>query len=105
MTAAERRKSEAWRAAKSLLHEHGMPKAQTGTFLGKLHTDCGNTEQFLAIVEEAVAARPAEPEAWLRAACQRRNGARGGNRQEALEQRNSQVAAEWAARGGHHATQ
>jgi hypothetical protein len=76
MTASESRKTASWRAGKSLLHAHGMPKDQTGTFLGKLHTDCGSTDVFLSIVEQAVAERPAEPEAWMRAACQRVTGQR-----------------------------
>lgn len=97
MTALERRKSEAWKGAKSLLNAHGMPKAQTGTFVGKLVTDYG-AETVLDVLESAVLQRPAEPDAWIVAACKRNAGQRQRpNKQEALEQRNRAVAAEWVA--------
>jgi hypothetical protein len=97
MTALERRKSEAWKGAKSLLNAHGMPKAQTGSFVGKLVTDYG-AETVLDVLECAVLQRPAEPDAWIVAACKRNAGQRQRpNKQEALEQRNRAVAAEWVA--------
>lgn len=74
MTSAESRKAAAWRGAKSLLHAHGMPKAQTGAFIGKLASDHPDT--YLAVLEAAVLERPAEPDAWMRGACQQRAGTR-----------------------------
>lgn len=97
MTDIERRKSEAWKGAKSLLNAHGMPKAQTGAFVGKLVTDYG-AETVIDVLESAVRQRPAEPDAWIVAACKRNAGERKHpNKQEALEQRNRAVAAEWVA--------
>lgn len=77
MTDFERRKSDAWKGAKSLLNAHGMPMDQTGAYLGKLHADYG-TDAFLEVIEAAIVERPSEPEAWLKAACQRRAGERQG---------------------------
>lgn len=76
MTPAERRKTIAWRGAKSLLNAHGMPMDQTGAFLNSLHKDC--PDGLLDALERAVVERPAEPEAWLKAACKRtaRKGAK-----------------------------
>lgn len=98
--AADLTKHELWTVGKSLLAEQGMPKAQCGSFVGKLVTDYGD-----AIVVEAVratvVARPADAAEYLRGCCMRAAGQRapaGGqiNRQEALEQRNRQVAHAWA---------
>jgi hypothetical protein len=84
--------------------EQGMPKAQCGSFVGKLVNDYGE-----AIVVEAVrttvVARPADAAEYLKACCMRAKGQRANpNRQEALEQRNRQVAADWAAQGDPVAT-
>jgi uncharacterized protein YdaU (DUF1376 family) len=75
MTAGEKRKTAAWRGAKSLLNEHGMPMAQTGAFIGKLASDYGQ-DVTLEVMEAAVVERPAEPSAWMKAACQSRAGKR-----------------------------
>jgi hypothetical protein len=78
MTSTERRKTLAWRGAKSLLNTHGMPKDQTGAFLGKLHRDYRviGDDAFLSVLESAVVYRPDEPEAWIAAAMQRAAGNR-----------------------------
>src|SRR5574337_1058373 len=75
MTSIKRRKSDAWKGAKSLLNAHGMPKAQTGAYIAKLATEYG-ADTVLDVLEAAVLERPAEPDAWMRAACQRRTGQR-----------------------------
>lgn len=103
--AEEVTKAELWSVGKSLLFEQGMPKAQCGSFVGKLVTDYGD-----AIVVEAVrttvVARPADAAEYLKACCMRAKGQRATpNRQEALEQRNSAVAQSWAAQGDTHAAQ
>ncbi|WP_423454300.1 DUF1376 domain-containing protein [Ottowia sp. VDI28] len=71
----EERKRAAWNGAKSLLHAARMPKAQTGTFLGKLAHDYGG-DILIEVMESAIVQRPAEPDAWMRAACQRAAGQR-----------------------------
>lgn len=74
---ADLTKAELWWAGKSLLHAEGkgMPKAQCGTFLGKLVSDYGD-----AIVVEAVRAavvtQPADPAEYLKACCMRAAGTR-----------------------------
>ncbi|MDE2104031.1 MAG: DUF1376 domain-containing protein [Patescibacteria group bacterium] len=98
MTALERRKSEAWRGAKSLLNAHGMPKAQTGTFVGKLVTEYG-ADVVLEVLESAVLQLPAEPDAWMRAACQRRVGQRSPQQSFAERDREAGMA-RWEAMTG-----
>lgn len=56
MTPTEVHKRDAWRSAKSMLNEHGMPKAQTGTFLGKLAIDYGN-DVLIEVIEAAILER------------------------------------------------
>lgn len=75
MTDPERRKAEAWQGIKSLLNEHGMPKAQTGTFVGKLVKDFGE-DVALTAMEAAIVNRPGDPDAWLVATCQHAAGQR-----------------------------
>lgn len=104
--AAEATKAELWAVGKSLLAEQGMPKAQCGSFVGKLVTDYGE-----AIVVEAVRAtcvtRPADAAEYLKSCCMRAAGQRSGkpgpNRQEALEDRNRRVAEDWAQGGANGA--
>ena len=100
MTDPERRKAEAWRGVKSLLNAHGMPKAQTGTFVGKLVRDYGEDVAITAM-EAAVTSRPAEPAEWLKAACQRAAGERqSSDPQWRVEQRQrTQQAAPGVATG------
>lgn len=87
-------KDELWTAGKSLLVEAKMPAAQCGSFVGKLVKDYGDATVIEA-VRSAVVERPADPASFLKACCQRLAGTRSGsrpNRQEALEQRNREIA-------------
>ena len=100
---AELTKDELWKAGKSLLEQSGMPKAQCGSFVGKLVKDYGDVIVVDA-VRSAVLARPADPVEYLKATCMRTAGQRAPvNKQEALEQRNRSVADAWAAEGADHA--
>ena len=100
---AELTKDELWKAGKSLLEQSGMPKAQCGSFVGKLVKDYGDVIVVDA-VRSAVLARPADPVEYLKATCMRTAGQRAPvNKQEALEQRNRSVADAWAAEGVDHA--
>lgn len=100
-----------WSAGKSLLQQAGMPRAQCGSFIGRLCKDHGS-DIVAEAVSAACVARPADPAQYLKAVCMRAAGQRGGgtagmrmagllhapaNRQEALEQRNRSVADAWAA--------
>ena len=101
--AADLTKDELWKAGKSLLEQSGMPKAQCGSFVGKLVKDYGDVIVVDA-VRSAVLARPADPVEYLKATCMRTAGQRTPvNKQEALEQRNRSVADAWAAEGADHA--
>ena len=101
--AADLTKDELWKAGKSLLEQSGMPKAQCGSFVGKLVKDYGDVIVVDA-VRSAVLARPADPVEYLKATCMRTAGQRAPvNKQEALEQRNRSVADAWAAEGADHA--
>ena len=101
--AADLTKDELWKAGKSLLEQSGMPKAQCGSFVGKLVKDYGDVIVVDA-VRSAVLARPADPVEYLKATCMRTAGQRAPvNKQEALEQRNRSVADAWAAEGAGHA--
>lgn len=71
----EMRKAEIWGAGKSLLMEAGEPKAQCGSFLGKLVGDYGDVI-VLEAVRAAVSATPADPKEYLKATCQRLKGER-----------------------------
>ena len=66
---------ELYQAGKSLLHEQGMPKAQTGSFITKLAQDYGQ-DSALEAVRSAVSNRPLEAAAYLKATCQRLKGER-----------------------------
>lgn len=70
-------KDELWKAGKSLLTQAGMPKAQCGTFVGKLVKDYGEGVVVEA-VRAAVVARPADPAQYMKAACMRAVGKRSG---------------------------
>ncbi|EJE53155.1 hypothetical protein PMI14_02229 [Acidovorax sp. CF316] len=101
-----------WSAGKSLLQQAGMPRAQCGSFVGRLCKDYGS-DIVAEAVRVACVARPADPAQYLKAVCMRAAGQRSGggaagmhmpgmlhapaNRQEALEQRNRSVADAWAA--------
>jgi hypothetical protein len=88
-------KDELWSAGKSLLMAADMPKAQCGSFVGKLVKDYGDTVVVDA-VRAAVVARPVDPAEYLKATCQRMAGQRLTlGKQEALEARNMAVAGSW----------
>jgi hypothetical protein len=92
-------RDELWSAGKSLLTQAGIPAKQCGSFVGKLVKDYGDAVVVEA-VRAAVVARPADPAEYLKATCMRAIGQRQPpNKQEALEQRNRQIADEWAAQG------
>jgi uncharacterized protein YdaU (DUF1376 family) len=94
---AELTKVELWTAGKSLLAAQGMPKAQCGSFVGKLVKDYGDAAVIEA-VRGAVVTRPADAASYIVAACQTHAGQRKTpNKQEALEARNRQVAEEMIA--------
>lgn len=110
-TPAEMTRDELWSVGKSLLQQAGMPKAQCGSFVGRLCKDYGN-DIVIDAVRATCVARPADPAQYLKAICMRAAGQRGAgptagthtpglvapaNRQEALEQRNRSVADAWAA--------
>lgn len=77
-----------------------MAKDQAGTYLGALHRDhkALGDEAFLAVLEDMVKVRPAEPQSWLVAAFQLRVGQRP-NRQTQLEDQNRALAGDWAQGG------
>jgi uncharacterized protein YdaU (DUF1376 family) len=94
-SAHEMTKDELWSAGKSLLMAAGTPKAQCGSFVGKLVKDYGDSVVIDA-VRSAVVARPADPAEYMKAICMRAAGQRlpmGG--QAALEARNRAVAESW----------
>jgi hypothetical protein len=64
-----------WAAGKSLLTGAGMPKAQCGSFVGKLVKDYGD-QIVVDAVRAAVVARPADPAEYLKATCMRAAGQR-----------------------------
>jgi len=61
-------KDELWAAGKSLLMGAGLPKAQCGSFVGKLVKDYTDLIVVEA-VRTAVVARPADPVEYLKATC------------------------------------
>jgi hypothetical protein len=68
-------KRELFDAGKSLLAEQGMPKAQCGSFIGKLAKDYGQAAALEA-VRNAVVNRPMGAAEYLKATCQRLKGER-----------------------------
>jgi hypothetical protein len=72
-------KDELWTAGKSLLVAAGLPKAQCGSFVGKLVKDYGD-QIVVDAVRAAVVARPADPVEYLKAACMRAKGQRADAR-------------------------
>lgn len=93
-SAEQMTKDELWSAGKSLLAQSGMPEAQCGSFVGKLVKDY-TAEIVVQAVRNAVTERPADPSSFLKACCQRLKGEKP-NRQETLEQKNQQIAAQLA---------
>jgi hypothetical protein len=72
---ADLTRDELWSAGKSLLIASGMPKAQCGSFVGKLVKDYGD-QIVVDAVRAAVVARPADPAEYLKATCMHAAGQR-----------------------------
>ncbi|MEK7947663.1 helix-turn-helix domain-containing protein [Pigmentiphaga sp. YJ18] len=81
----ELNKDELWAAGKSLLLQSGMPKAQCGSFVGKLVKDYG-ADLVMGAVRAAVVERPADSVAYLKATCQRLRGERKDAKATVFEQ-------------------
>jgi hypothetical protein len=89
--AAEVTRAELWAAGKSLLHEQGMPKAQCGSFVGKLVSDYG--EQIVVeAVRATCVARPADAAEYLKACCMRAKGQRATTTHTAADRRAATIA-------------
>lgn len=73
--AEEVTKAELWSVGKSLLFEQGMPKAQCGSFVGKLCTDYGD-EIVIEAVRATCVKRPADAAEYLKACCMHAAGKR-----------------------------
>jgi uncharacterized protein YdaU (DUF1376 family) len=73
---AELTKAELWSAGKSLLETQGMPKAQCGSFVGKLVKDYGD-EIVIEAVRTTVVERPADAATFLVGVCKHAAGKRG----------------------------
>jgi hypothetical protein len=92
-------KDELWAAGKSLLMQAGMPKAQCGSYVGKLVKDYGD-QIVIDAVRTAVVERPADAASFLKATCQTLAGQRTRpNKQERLEAKNRQIAERLAREG------
>ncbi len=92
-------KDELWAAGKSLLMQAGMPKAQCGSYVGKLVKDYGD-QIVIDAVRTAVVERPADAASFLKATCQTLAGQRARpNKQEQLEAKNRQIAERLAREG------
>src|SRR5205085_4964864 len=85
----------------SLLVNAGTPEKQARSFLGGLEKHHG-ADALIDKLRECARAKPLQPLEWLAAALPPSHRNATPNRQEALEQRNRQVAQEWA-QGGTHA--
>lgn len=72
---ADMTKDELWTAGKSLLMDAGLPKAQCGSFVGKLVKDYGD-QIVVEAVRAAVVTRPADPVEYLKATCMHAAGQR-----------------------------
>lgn len=68
-------KAELWTAGKSLLAQQGMPRAQCGTFVGRLVKDYGD-QVVVEAVRAAVVTQPADAAEYLKATCMRAKGER-----------------------------
>lgn len=79
-------KTELWRAGKSLLLEQNMPKAQCGTFVGKLCKDYTDAIVIEA-VRNAVVKQPADAASFLKSECQRLSGQRTNTKSSTTERR------------------
>ncbi|WP_454731477.1 MULTISPECIES: hypothetical protein [Cupriavidus] len=94
----EMTKMEIWHAGKAMLEAQKMPKAQCGSFIGKLCKDYGN-DIVLSAVRAAAVERPVDVATYLVATCKHGAGQRARpNKQEALEANNRAVADRLAAK-------
>lgn len=76
-----------------------MPKAQCGSYVGKLVKDYGD-QIVIDAVRTAVVERPADAASFLKATCQTLAGQRTRpNKQEQLEAKNRQIAERLAREG------
>lgn len=91
--AAELTRVELWSVGKSLLLEQKMPRAQCGTFVGKLVKDY-DEETVLAVLRDAVVQRPADAASWLVAACKQRKSPRRGTLTAEQQHAESQAKAD-----------
>lgn len=66
-------KEEIWKAGKSILEAAGVPKAQCGSFVGKLVKDYGD-DVVVEAVRQTVLENPADPREYLKALCIRAKG-------------------------------
>lgn len=66
-------KEEIWKAGKSILEAAGVPKAQCGSFVGKLVKDYGD-DVVVEAVRQTVLDNPADPREYLKALCMRAKG-------------------------------
>lgn len=85
-------KAELWSAGKSLLLEAGLPKAQCGSFVGKLCKDYGD-DIVIEAVRATVVARPADPVEYLKAICMRAVGQRASTGSKPMDLKAAQDAA------------
>lgn len=90
-SAEELTKAELWTAGKSLLLAAGMPKAQCGTFVGKLVIDYGD-QVVVEAVRSAVMTQPADPSEYLKACCLRAAGKRQSKGSPYQQQRAARMA-------------
>lgn len=94
----EMTKEELWSASKAMLASAGMPQKQCGAFVGALVKKYGESATKEAL-SAALLERPADPAGYLTAACQTQSGSRKPpNKQQALEQRNREVALKLASK-------
>jgi len=98
----EMTKAELWSTGKSLLAEQGMPKAQCGSFVGKLCKDYGD-EIVIEAVRTTCVARPADAAEYLKALCLRAAGQRRPTASTTTHDRRAATLAGLTNTGDHHA--
>ena len=76
---ADLTKVELWAVGKSLLQQQGMPKAQCGSFVGKLVNDYGD-QIVIEAVRATCLAQPSDAAEYLKATCMRAAGQRANRR-------------------------
>jgi hypothetical protein len=86
----------------SMLVNAGTPDKQARSFLGGLRKAHGDIA-LIDKLRECAKAKVLQPLEWLAAALPPGGVKAAPNKQEALEERNRSIAAEWAAEGQNHA--